>query len=328
MTRLLSKNDVKKVLNMQDTIDILQNAFLDLAKEKAIMPQRIPILSPDYNGLALFMPAYLKGMGALGAKVVTVYKDNPPKYQLPTVLGTVILLDEKTGAASAIMDGGYLTAMRTGGVAGLATKLLARQDAEIHALFGTGGMAKTHAWAVDCVRNIKKLILYSIDPIEKREVFKDSLQDVIECEIVWAEDTAEAVGEADIVTLITSAKDPIVNADWIKPGTHINGVGSHTPATREVDTQTVVRSKVVCDLVDACKTEAGDFIIPVNAGEWNWDDVHGSLGAVVAGSISARENGEEITFFKSVGLAIQDVSTALHVYNRAVELGVGMDFEF
>lgn len=328
MTRLLSKNDVKQVLNMQDTIDILREAFLDLAKEKAVMPQRTPILSPDYNGLALFMPAYLQGMGALGIKVVTVYKDNPAKYLLPTVLGTIILLDEKTGEALAIMEGGYLTAMRTGGVAGLATKLLARQDAEIHALFGTGGMAKAHAWAVACVRNIKKLILFSIDPMEKRGIFKDSLQDVIDCEIVMAEDPAVAVGEADIVTLITSAKDSIVNADWIKPGTHINGVGSHTPVMREVDTQTVVMSKVVCDLVDACKAEAGDFIIPVSAGDWDWGDVHGSLGDVVAGSIPAREDGEEVTFFKSVGLAIQDVSTALHVYNRAVDLGVGTDFDF
>ena len=328
MTKLLSRNDVRQVLNMQDTIAILQQAFLDLAQDKAVLPQRTPIPAPEHNGLALFMPAYLKGMGALGAKVVTVYMDNPEKFQLPTVLGTIILLDEKTGAASAIMEGGYLTAMRTGGVAGLATKLLARQDAEIHVLFGTGGMAKAHAWAVDCVRDIKKLILYSIDPLEEREIFKQSLQDVIDGEIVLEEDPEKAVAEADIVTLITSAKDPVVEAGWIKPGAHINGVGSHTPAMREVDTQTVVMAKVVCDLTAACKTEAGDFIIPANAGEWSWDDVHGSLGDVVAGFVAGRENSEEITFFKSVGLAIQDVSTALHVYKRAVELGVGRDFEF
>ena len=161
MTKLLSKNDVIKILNMDDTLDILEKAFVDLANDNALMPQRTPITTPEHGGLALFMPAYLKGIGALGAKVVTVYKDNPTKYNLPTILGTIILLDEKTGAPIALMDGGYLTAMRTGGVAGLATKYLSRKDSKVHTLFGTGGMAKTHAWAVDSARGIQKLILYS-----------------------------------------------------------------------------------------------------------------------------------------------------------------------
>jgi ornithine cyclodeaminase/alanine dehydrogenase len=328
MTKLLSRNDVVKVLDMKDQIEILNRAFTDLAGDRAVMPQRTPITSPEYGGLALFMPAYLKGMGALGAKVVTVYKDNLVKFNLPSVLGTIILLDEKTGAPIALMDGGYLTAMRTGGVAGLATRLLAREDAKVHALFGTGGMARTHAWAVDCARNIEKLILYSLDPVEKQEAFRDSLGDIIGCEIMVSDDPAQAVGEADIVTLITSAKDPIVQGDWFRPGTHINGVGSHAPAMRELDVATISRSKVVCDLVEACQAEAGDFIIPVNEGQWSWDSVHGSLGDVIAGKITAREDDREITLFKSVGLAIQDISTAFHVYHKAEELGVGTDFEF
>jgi alanine dehydrogenase len=329
MTKLLSRNDVMQVLDMQDTIEILNQAFLDLAQDKAVMPQRTPITSPEYGGLALFMPAYLKGMGALGAKVVTVYKDNPAKYNVPTVLGTIILLDEKTGAPIALMDGGYLTAMRTGGVAGLATKVLAREDAGVHALFGTGGMARTHAWAVDCARRIEKLILYSLDPVEKKEAFRNSLAEIIrDCEIVISDDPVQAAAEADIVTLITSAKEPIVSGDWFRQGTHINGVGSHAPAMREIDTATVKKSKVVCDLVDACRAEAGDFIIPVEQGEWSWDQVHGSLGDVIAGKIPARESSDEITLFKSVGLAIQDISTALHVYQKAQELGVGTDFSF
>lgn len=328
MTKLLSRTDVMRVLDMKDTIQILEKAFADLSNENAVMPQRTPITAPDHSGLALFMPAYLKGMGALGAKVVTVYKENPAKYNMATVLGTIILLDEKTGAPIALMDGGYLTAMRTGGVAGLATKVFARQDAKVHTLFGTGGMARTHAWAVDAARDIEKLILYSLDPQEKREEFGESLKDIIDCEIVVADDPAQAVGESDVVTLITSAKDPIVAGDWFKPGTHINGVGSHAPAMRELDTKTVKMSKVVCDLVEACKPEAGDFIIPIEAGEYSWDDIHGSLGDVITEKIPGRENQEEITLFKSVGLAIQDISAAFHVYNKAVEMGVGTDFEF
>jgi ornithine cyclodeaminase/alanine dehydrogenase-like protein (mu-crystallin family) len=328
MTILLSKNDVKKLLDMGETIEILGKAFADLASGRAVMPQRTPIGAPDHGGVALFMPAYLKGMGALGAKVVTVYKDNPTKFQMPTVLGTIILLDERTGAPVAVMDGGYLTAMRTGAVAGLATQWLARKDAKVHTMFGTGGMARTHAWAVNCARKIDKLILFSLDPVEKRRAFADSLRDVIQCEIVLADAPDKACAEADIVTLITSAKDPIVDGAWFKPGTHINGVGAHAPAMRELDTKTVLRSKIVCDLVEACKAEAGDFIIPSNAGEWDWAKVHGSLGDVILGKLPGRESDQELTVFKSVGLAIQDISTALQVYNKAKQSGAGTEFTF
>lgn len=328
MTRLLSRSDVIKVLDIRETMDILEAAFADLSNGEAIMPQRTPISAPDYGGLALFMPAYLKGMGALGSKVVTVYKDNQKKYNLATVLGTIILLDEKTGSPIAIMDGGYLTAMRTGGVAGLATRHLARRDAEIHTLFGTGGMAKTHAWAVSNSREIKKLNIFSIDPKETKAAFVDSLRDIISCEINIADSAENAVKEADIITLITSSKEPVINGNWVKSGTHINGIGSHAPNMRELDTLTLKKSKVICDLVEACKPEAGDFIIPIQAGDYHWDEIHGSLGDVITEEIPGRENDDEITVFKSVGLAIQDISTAFHVYQRAVEMGVGLDFGF
>ena len=197
-------------------------------------------------------------------------------------------------------------------------------------MFGTGDMAWAHALAVDNVRDIDELHLYSIDPLEKKEKFQESLLEILdsECEIILSDDPEEAVRGADIVTLITSAKDPIVNGDWFKPGTHINGVGSHAPTMRELDTKIVQISKVVCDLVDACATEAGDFIIPVEAGEYHWDDIHGSLGDVVTKKIEGRENKDEITLFKSVGLAIQDISIAFHVYNKALEMDVGIDFVF
>jgi ornithine cyclodeaminase/alanine dehydrogenase-like protein (mu-crystallin family) len=328
MTKLLSRTDVMQILNMKDTIATLEKAFTDLSNGDAVLPLRTPITAPDHHGLALFMPAYLKGMGAIGAKIVTVYKDNLKKYDLASILGTIILLDEKTGAPIAIMEAGYLTAMRTGGVAGLASRVLAREDAKVHLLFGTGGMAKTHAWAVDTVRDIEKLVLYSIDPLEKREAFREGLKEFIDGEIVLTDDPEEAVRKADIVTLITNASDPIINGGWLKPGTHINGVGSHSPDMREIDTKTVQISKVVCDLIEACKPEAGDFIIPVEAGEWSWDQAHGSLGDVITGKVTARENKEEITLFKSVGLAIQDMSTALHVYKKSVELEIGTDFDF
>ncbi len=330
MTKLLSRHEVMQVLQMADVIDILEKTFADLANENADMPQRTPISTPDHGGKAFFMPAYLKGIGALGAKVETLYEDNPTKYEMKAMFGIVILLDEKTGAPVAIMDGNLLTAMRTGGVAGLATKLLAREDASVHALFGAGDLAGAHALAVDNVRSLEKLILYSIDPPDKREKFREILGGILDCdcEIVLADDPEAAVGEADIVTLITSAKEPIVDGDWFKPGTHINGVGSDTPETRELDSKTIQNSKVFCDHVDACKVEAGDLIIPIEAGEYSWDKLHGSLGDVIIGKIPGRESEDEITLFKSVGLAIQDISTALHVYNEAQGIKLGTEFDF
>jgi len=328
MTILLSKRDVAALLEMRDVIGILEKAFADLAGGKAEMPQRTPIVVPEHAGLALFMPAFLKGMGALGAKIVTVYKDNPAKYKLPNVMGTILILDQATGAPLALMDGGYLTGMRTGAVAGLATKFMARKDAKVHALFGTGGMARAQAWAVDCARDIRTLVLYSLDPRDKQEAFAASLRDIVKSEIVFAKDVAEAVRSADIVTLITSAKDPIVNGDWFRPGTHINGVGSHAPLMRELDSKTVQKSAVICDHVAACQAEAGDLRIPADAGEWKWESVRGSLGEVVLGKIPGRANDQEITLFKSVGLAIQDISTAYYVYEKAKVKGIGVQFSF
>jgi ornithine cyclodeaminase/alanine dehydrogenase len=328
MTILLSRCDVLRLLDMSEVIDIMAKAFVDFQEGRAVMPMRTPIAVPEHSGVALFMPAYLKGMGALGVKTVTVYGENPGRHQLPTVMGTILLLDAQTGAALALMDGGSVTAMRTGAVSGLATRLLAREDAKVHTVFGTGGMARAQVWAVGCVRDIQKLVLYSVDPPEVRKAFKESLRDVFLGEIVLADDPAKAVAEADVVTLITSAKSPVVDGAWFQPGTHVNGIGSHAPKVRELDSRTVQRSKVVCDQVDACRAEAGDLILPVEAGEWAWDKVHGSLGEVVTGRIAGRESASEITLFKSVGIAIQDISTASYIYQKALEQKAGVEFDF
>jgi len=328
MTILLSRRDVARLLDMAEVIDIMAKAFADFEEGRAVMPMRTPIAVPEHAGLALFMPAYLKGMEALGVKTVTVYGENPGRYRLPTVMGTILLLDASTGAALALMDGGSVTAMRTGAVSGLATRLLAREDAKVHTVFGTGGMARAQVWAVACVRDIRKLVLYSVDPPEARRAFRDSLRDIVKGEIVLAEDPAAAVAEADVVTLVTSAKSPVVDGAWFRPGTHINGIGSHAPKVRELDGGTVRRAKVVCDHVDACRAEAGDLILPVEAGEWSWDQVHGSLGQVVTGKLAGRESASEITLFKSVGIAIQDISTAGYLYRKALEQKCGVEFDF
>lgn len=328
MALLLTKSDVIKVLDMPTTMSYVEKAFADLYSGNAIMPQRTPILINEHSGVALFMPAYIKSMGALGAKIVTVYKDNQTKHNLPTVLGTILILDEKTGKALAIMDGGYITAMRTGAVSGIATKYMARKDAKIASIIGSGIQAKTQVWATLVATKFDKYYVYSIDPPEKIDAFCKEMEEKHSIPFVPAQSAEEACSVADVLTLATSAKYPIIDADWLKQGCHINAIGAHSPNMRELDEKTVLKARIIADNTDACLAEAGDFIIPMNEGKWDKSKIVGDLGAVIVGAVQGRTSDEQITLFKSVGLAIQDMSTALAVFNIALQKGVGIDFEF
>lgn len=328
MALLLNRDTVRELLDMKATIEITERAFIELAKGSALLPQRTPLKIEQGPGVALFMPSYIPELEALGAKIVTVFGRNPEDYELPAVLGTIVLLDPATGAPVCIMEGGLLTAMRTAGVSGVATKFLARRDSKVHALFGSGVQARTQAWAVAESAKLEQCLVFSLDPPEQQRVFCDWVSKVTGVPTSVAADARSAVEACDILTLATSAHDPIIDGAWVKPGTHINGIGSHAPGMREIDTLTVQKSKVVCDLVSACQAEAGDLIIPVDNDQWNWKDVHGDLGQVLCGQIAGRESPQEITLFKSVGLAIQDLSVARYVYEQAVAAGAGREFKF
>jgi len=328
MAILLSKNDVMKVLDMKSTMDIVEKAFAELYEGSSIMPQRTPIGVPENDGVALFMPAYMKKLGAMGAKIVTVYKNNVTKFNLPTVLGTILILDQNTGLCEAIMDGGFITAMRTGSVSGIATKYMANKDAKTASIFGSGIQAKTQIWATVEAHRFEKYYVYSIDPPEKIDAFCSEMNEKHGIPFLRANSAEEAVSVADVLTLATSAKDPVINGDWLKPGCHINGIGSHALNMRELDTKTVVKSRVIADLKSECLAEAGDFTMPIAEGAWSGDNIAGDLGAVITGKLAGRTTHDEITLFKSVGLAIQDISTALAVYKLAKESGVGTEFIF
>ncbi len=325
--KLLSRADVEKLLTMEEAISSLESAFAELSQGRAEMPQRTPIRNADATGVVLFMPAFIPRLSALGTKVVSVFNDNPAKHNLPAVQGIVVLINPENGSPLAIMDASYLTAVRTGAVSGVATKFLAREDAQTHVLLGSGVQAKTQAWAVATVRKLKECLVYSIDPEEKKIAFCADVESLTGVRTTVAEDAEGAVRKADILTLATSAREPIINGDWIKPGTHINGIGSHAPSMREIDADTLRRSKVICDSLRACQAEAGDLIIPAEEGKWDWRKVYAELGQLITGELVGRENDDEITLFKSVGLAIQDMSTAALVYGKASENGLGVDFE-
>ena len=324
MTLILNKSDVISVLTMKDCMDAMEKAFSELAEGTAVLPLRTAIAPPD--GLSLYMPAYLKKMEALACKVVTVYKNNPLKYNLPTTIGKVLLQDPETGDVICIMNGGYLTAVRTGAASGVATKYLARkEDGQVAGIFGAGVQAKMQLWAIAEARKLSRAIVYDISE-GAVDAFIKELSNKLNLEIIHAASPDEVL-KADIICTATSSATPLFDGNKVKEGTHINGIGSHTPGARELDTAIVKRSKFIGDSREACFKEAGDIIIPLNAGEIPESHFYAELGEIITGKKPARENDSEITIFKSNGLAIQDAATARLVYEKAVSGGIGVNIE-
>ena len=322
---LLTRYEVMKVLEMSDCMDIIEKAFAELASGTAVLPLRINITPPD--GLALYMPAYLKEIGALACKVVSIYKNNPIKYNLPTTIATVFLQNIETGDVICTMDGGYLTAVRTGAASGVATKYLARNDnGQKAGIFGAGVQAKAQLWAVATARDLAKAYVYDIvDEAVTKFIKEMSLK--LNLEIVKADSPDHILKEADIICTATSSPIPIFDGNNVREGTHINAIGSHTPNARELDTAIIERSKIIADSYEACLNEAGDIISPIQEGAIDKSHMHAELGEVITGKKPSRTNDKEITLFKSNGLAIQDAATAKLVYDKALRARIGTEIE-
>ena len=328
MALLLNRSDVQQVLTMAKAIDVVEAAFAELAHDTAEMPPRTVMIDPAVGGWIAYMPAYLKSGGGLGVKAVTVYKDNPTKFGLPTTIGTILVQDNQTGEVVAAMDGGYLTAMRTGAVSGVATRHMARPDSKVGGVLGAGVQARQQAVAVAEASNVDTILTFSLDDDTSRREFADWIAQATGLDVQLATSTEALCRESDIVALATTATNPIVNANWWKPGAHINAIGSHAPGLRELDTANIQRARIICDQLDACMAEAGDLQIPVEDGDYAWCDIAGDLGDVVNGDTTGRTTDDEVTIFKSVGLAIQDISCAALVYREAVANDIGQEFDF
>jgi len=328
MTLLLSRNDVARLLTMKDAIGAVEEAFCQLARGNVTMPQRTAIRIAAHGGTHLGMPAYIGGdIDALALKVVTVYPQNPTQYHLPTTIGLLVLSDPRNGAPLAVMDASYLTAMRTGAVSGVATRHLARPDAKRVGIFGAGVQAQTQLSAIACVRKLEGAWVYDSDAA-KAKSYAEQMTRTLSLPVVAVATAREAVQGMDVIVAASSASEPIFDGSWLEPGQHINGVGSHAPHTRELDTKTIVRSKVFVDSIDACLVEAGDLLIPMKEGAIDKTHIRGGIGEVAAGMKPGRENDAEITLFKSVGLALQDASTAHMVYQMALKQKAGVEYSF
>jgi len=324
MTLILNRSEVASVLTMKDCMKAIEQAFAELASNTAVLPLRTAISPPD--GISLYMPAYLIQMGALACKVVTVYKNNPSKHNLPTTIGKVLLQDPATGNVICIMDGGFLTAVRTGAASGVATNYLARKDAgQVAGIFGAGVQARMQLWAVAEARKLSRAYVYDLSE-EAVKKFIAEMGPKLDLEIIAAY-SADEMMKCDILVTATSSASPLFDGNKVKDGTHINGIGSHTPNARELDSAIVKRSKFVGDSREACFKEAGDIMIPVNAGEIPAEHFYAELGELITGKKPGRVNDKEITLFKSNGLAIQDAATAKLVYDKAVAAGIGLNVE-
>jgi alanine dehydrogenase len=326
--RILSSTDVRRAVTMAGAIRAVKEAYVQLSAGQAVVPLRTPVPVKKREGVTLFMPAYLASSDALGAKIVSVFPGNL-EHGLPTIHAVVVVVDAETGCPVAMMDGTYLTALRTGAASGVATDLLARPDARVVAVFGAGAQARTQLEAVCTVRAIEKVWVYDAVPEMAEAYAKEMVAKgrPIPPDVCVADSPAQAVREADVICTATTSSTPVFDDADLKAGVHVNGIGSYTPEMQEVPAETVARARVVVDSRSASLAEAGDLIIPLREGLIVEADIHGEIGEVAAGKIPARETDDEVTFFKSVGVAVQDVAVAELILRRAAELGLGVNVE-
>jgi ornithine cyclodeaminase len=336
--RILSGSDVRAAIDMPAAITAMREAFAALSDGRAHVPVRLPLETE--HGVTLFMPAHMTGFPEIhsdavgrpgpggaarevaGAKVVSVNPGNAHQG-LPVINAVVLSLDPETGRAQALMDGTWLTALRTGAVGGLATDLMARPDARVVALFGAGVQARTQLEAVRCVRDVGEVRVVS-----RSGASADAL--VSELESIDArrvDDPDEAISGADIVIAATSSSTPVFDGSRIEPGTHVTGVGSFTPEMREVDAALVRRARIIVDQREAILEEAGDIVGPIRDGVVDESVMVAELGDVVLGRVPGRTSSEEVTFFKSVGNAVQDLAVAARVLEAASREGLGVVLE-
>ncbi len=321
--RILNAEEIRQALPMAEAVAAMKRAFGLLSAGAVSMPMRTRVEVPDQEAASLFMPAYGGAEAGLAVKVVSVFPHNPERGR-PTIHAVVIVLDPESGAPTALLEGAALTAIRTGAASGAATDLLARKDARTVAVFGSGAQARTQLEAVCTVRKIRTAWVCGIDP-SGLDAFAREMAGRGPCpaDLRIAATPEEALAEADIVCTATTSSTPVFDGRSVRPGTHINAIGSYTPQMQEIDGDLVARSLVVVDSRQAALVESGDLILPIRQGRLREDMIHAELGEIVNGVRPGRSSEDQITFFKSVGIAVQDVVAANVALRRAEELGLG-----
>lgn len=325
---LLSKNDIKRVFSMNDAIKADKDAFRMFSEGKSVVPLRMQIPVPKYDGTFLFMPAYIEDMDCASLKVVNIFPKNID-MGIPSAPAQVMLIDGRTGVINAILDGTYLTQIRTGGASGAAFDILARKDAQKGALIGTGGQAAAQIEGMIAARKLEQVKVYDLN-YERTKIFAENMQEELKSygtRIVAAKSSDEAIEDADLIITVTTSSKPVFDGRKVKKGATLSCVGSYQPHMQEMDPVILQRAdKVYFDSQEAVLSEAGDILIPLKEGMINKANFKGDIGDVISGKIIGRENDDEIIVFKTVGIGTQDLVTAKYVYDRAVEKSVGTNW--
>jgi len=316
-TIVVNGTRVREFLPMRECIDAMERALRALTRGRAVVPLRPVVRLPGEHGGALAaMPAYLDDPRSLGVKAISVFPGNEGTPH-DSHQGAVLFFDPDHGALVAIMDAGAITAVRTAAVSAVATRLLARPDASDLAMLGAGVQAHSHLEAMRAVRPLRRVRVWSRTPARAAEFARQYNGSGL---TVTAVPTArEAVEEADLVCTVTSAREPVLEGDWLAAGAHLNVVGASVAASREVDTKAVLRSACFVDRRESAVREAGDLVIPIREGAVAESHIRAELGEILEGTGEGRRSPGEITLFKSVGLAVEDLGAADIVYRRARE---------
>jgi ornithine cyclodeaminase/alanine dehydrogenase-like protein (mu-crystallin family) len=315
---VLSHDDVRRLLPMDECIELMEAALSDLARGRAWQPLRFVIRPPEEQTLMGLMPAHRsEPQRAYGLKAICIFPENPARG-LDAHQGGVFLFDGDTGQPRALLDASAVTAVRTAAVSAVATRALAREDAKELAILGAGVQARSHLEALPHVRSFERVRIWSRTPEHAQDVASES--PVAEV----AESAEAAVSGADVVVTATSSREPVLERAWLTPGAHVNAVGSSIPSARELDTATMTEAALFCDARESLVNEAGDYLLAGLSEE----SIRAELGEVLTGGAEGRRDAEELTVFKSLGLGVEDLAAAEHVYERARAEGVGSAVPF
>jgi alanine dehydrogenase len=324
MPLLLSEADVRALLPIDELIQALRAALGQFSAGRVVQPLRTVMALGGGSSFVGVMPAAMQEPPALGTKLVTVFRSNAAAG-LPTHLATIVLLDSTTGELLAVLDGRYITEVRTAAVSAIATDLLARQDATTLALIGSGVQARSHLEAIAHVRPVREVRVWSPNP-EHRSAFARELQPRSSAVLRACTSAREAVEAADIIVLVTASAEPVVQNSWVADGAHVCAVGACRPDQREMETALVARARLFVDSRTAALAEAGDIVLPLEEGVFGEDHIAGEIGDLLLGRVPGRQAQQQVTIFKSLGLAVEDVAAAHVAYTRATERGLGRGF--
>lgn len=326
---LLSREDIKKVFSMKDAVAADKKAFQFVVEGKCEAPLRTNIQAPKYDGCFLFMPAYVEEMDTASLKIINIFPHNIDNG-IPSSPAQVLLIDGKTGVVQSVLDGTYVTQLRTGASSGAAFDVLAKKDCRIGALIGTGGQAATQLEAMLVARKLEEVRVFDIN-YERTAAFAEQMQRELEsygAKILPAKSSDEAIDNADLLITVTPSSKPVFDGTKVKKGATVSCVGAYQHHMQEMDPAILPRaSKIYFDSQEAVLSESGDILIPLEEGIITENDFTGNLGDVINGNLVGRENDDEIIVYETVGVATQDLVTAKVIYDKAVAAGVGTEWK-